>query len=63
VAPGAVVGDDEVRDWVGATLARYKVPALVERREALPRNALGKLSKEQLRGTTSQPPTGAAISG
>jgi acyl-CoA synthetase (AMP-forming)/AMP-acid ligase II len=68
VAPGAVVADDEVREWVGATLARYKVPALVERREALPRNALGKLSKEQLRGgavsgTTRQPPTGAAISG
>ncbi|HEU0172024.1 MAG TPA: hypothetical protein VFR26_11260, partial [Acidimicrobiales bacterium] len=64
VAPGAMVGDDEVRDWVGATLARYKVPALVERREALPRNALGKLSKEQLRGEAAgQAPTGAAISG
>jgi acyl-CoA synthetase (AMP-forming)/AMP-acid ligase II len=50
VGSGAVVGDDEVRDWVGATLARYKVPALVERRDVLPRNALGKLSKEQLRG-------------
>jgi acyl-CoA synthetase (AMP-forming)/AMP-acid ligase II len=50
VASRAVVGDDEVRDWVGATLARYKVPALVERRDVLPRNALGKLSKEQLRG-------------
>jgi acyl-CoA synthetase (AMP-forming)/AMP-acid ligase II len=70
VAPGAEVGDDEVRDWVGATLARYKVPALVERRDALPRNALGKLDKEQLRGEagvvprgTGQAPTGAAISG
>ena len=64
VAPGAEIDDDEVRDWVGATLARYKVPALVERRDALPRNALGKLNKQQLRGETAdQPATGAAISG
>jgi acyl-CoA synthetase (AMP-forming)/AMP-acid ligase II len=64
VAPGAEIDDDDVRDWVGATLARYKVPALVERRDALPRNALGKLNKQQLRGEDAdQPGTGAAISG
>jgi acyl-CoA synthetase (AMP-forming)/AMP-acid ligase II len=64
VAPGAEVTDDEVRDWVGGVLARYKVPAFVERRDALPRNALGKLNKLQLRGETAdQPATGAAISG
>ena len=64
VAPGAAIGDDEVRDWVGATLAHFKLPALVERRAELPRNALGKLSKEQLRGeAVDQAPTGAAYSG
>jgi acyl-CoA synthetase (AMP-forming)/AMP-acid ligase II len=64
VAPGAEVTDDEVRDWIGGVLARYKVPAFVERRDALPRNALGKLNKLQLRGETAdQPATGAAISG
>jgi acyl-CoA synthetase (AMP-forming)/AMP-acid ligase II len=64
VAPGAEVGDDEVREWVGAALARYKVPAFIERSDALPRNALGKLNKRQLRGETAdQSATEATVSG
>jgi long-chain acyl-CoA synthetase len=42
---------DEVRRWVAAELADFKVPAHVElRTEPLPRNASGKLLKNVLRG-------------
>ena len=66
VTPDADLSDGDVREWVGATLARYKVPAVVERRRELPRNALGKLDKARLLdGTgagarTGQPATDAA---
>jgi len=64
VAPGTGLDDDAVRDWVGATLTRHKVPAVVERRDALPRNALGKLNKALLTTETAdQPATGTAVSG
>ncbi len=58
-----------MREWVGATLARYKVPTVVERRDALPRTALGKLDKSRLLaeapadGTEAQPATGTGVSG
>ena len=61
VAEGATVGDDDLRDWVGTTLARFKVPTLVERRPELPRTALGKLDKARLLAE-AQPATGAAAS-
>ena len=48
VAEGPTVDDDDLRDWVGTTLARFKVPTLVERRPELPRTALGKLDKALL---------------
>jgi long-chain acyl-CoA synthetase len=52
VAPGAPLTDDDVRAWVAETLANFKVPTYVERREdKLPRNASGKLLKNALRGT------------
>jgi long-chain acyl-CoA synthetase len=52
VEPGAALTEDEVRQWVGETLAQFKVPAHVEVREdTLPRNASGKLLKNVLRGT------------
>jgi long-chain acyl-CoA synthetase len=51
VEPGARLTEDEVRDWVRATLADFKVPAHVDLRDApLPRNASGKLLKDVLRG-------------
>ena len=49
--PGADLDVDELQDFVGATLAYYKVPAHVEiRTEALPRNATGKVLKHVLAG-------------
>src|ERR671920_1845210 len=52
VEPGAALTEDEVRQWVGETLAQFKVPAHVEVREdKLPRNASGKLLKNVLRGS------------
>ena len=52
VEPGESITEDEVRQWVGETLANFKVPAYVEvRSEKLPRNASGKLLKNVLRGS------------
>jgi long-chain acyl-CoA synthetase len=51
VEAGASLTADEVRQWVAAELADFKVPAHVEvRDEPLPRNASGKLLKNVLRG-------------
>jgi long-chain acyl-CoA synthetase len=51
VEPGETLTEDDVRRWVGETLAQFKVPAHVEVREdKLPRNASGKLLKNLLRG-------------
>ena len=51
VEPGASLTADEVRQWVAAELADFKVPAYVELRDQpLPRNASGKLLKNVLRG-------------
>jgi long-chain acyl-CoA synthetase len=48
---GASVTTDELRTWVAATLADFKVPVEVEvRADPLPRNAAGKLMKDVLRG-------------
>ena len=45
---GLEVTDEEVRAWVAAEHARYKVPSIVEFRDALPRNDTGKVQKDQL---------------
>jgi long-chain acyl-CoA synthetase len=51
VEPGATITDDDVRQWVAAELADFKVPTYVDlRTEPLPRNASGKLLKNVLRG-------------
>jgi len=51
VEPGATLTDDDLRAWVRADLADFKVPAHIEiRTEPLPRNASGKLLKNVLRG-------------
>jgi len=48
-ADGASPDTEELRQWVGETLAYYKVPATVALRpEPLPRNATGKVVKQQL---------------
>ncbi len=47
---GANIPAEEIRQWVGEKLADFKVPAHIEfRSNPLPRNALGKLSKNELR--------------
>lgn len=45
--PGALTADD-VRGWVAAALAGFKVPSQVEFRDALPHNASGKVLKHVL---------------
>ena len=45
--PGALSADD-VRSWVAAALAGFKVPSHVEFRDALPHNASGKVLKHVL---------------
>lgn len=45
---GATLDEQAVRDWVGAELARYKVPTHVVFRSELPYNATGKVLKHIL---------------
>ncbi|MBI2710297.1 MAG: acyl--CoA ligase [Actinobacteria bacterium] len=56
VEPGETITPAEVRAWVAAALADFKVPAHVEIGTGkLPRNASGKLLKNVLRGTGDVP--------
>jgi len=48
-APGAELGELDVKRFANGELASYKVPHIVEFRDALPRNATGKVIKDQLR--------------
>ncbi|MDM0033573.1 AMP-binding protein [Variovorax sp. J22P271] len=48
-APGSRITEAQVRDWVRERLAGYKVPRLVEFHDALPREGMGKVFKNQLR--------------
>jgi malonyl-CoA/methylmalonyl-CoA synthetase len=49
--PGADLTADALRGWAGGRLAPYKVPSRVHFVEQLPRNALGKVVKPDLRGS------------
>jgi long-chain acyl-CoA synthetase len=49
--PGATAGPEDLLAHCRAELARYKVPREIELVEALPRTALGKLSRARLRGS------------
>ncbi len=46
---GESVSEDEIKDYVKANLARYKVPREVEFLDELPRNATGKVLKRELK--------------
>jgi long-chain acyl-CoA synthetase len=46
---GAVVTEQEIKDWVGERLAKFKIPAYVEFVKELLRNPSGKVIKSQLR--------------
>ena len=45
---GSSVSEDDLRDYVKANLARYKVPREIEFLDELPRNATGKVVKREL---------------
>jgi acyl-CoA synthetase (AMP-forming)/AMP-acid ligase II len=45
---GADIGEDELKDYVKANLARYKVPREIVFVDELPRNATGKVLKREL---------------
>ena len=49
-ADRSAITAEEIKDYVRANLARYKVPRDVEFRDVLPRNATGKLLRGQLTG-------------
>ena len=54
--PGATLSADDVRAHVGARLAAFKVPEIVEFRDPpLPRNPAGKLLKSRLRDGSAGP--------
>ena len=48
-SPGSALSEDEVRQWLRARLAGYKVPRLVSFHEQLPREDTGKIFKRKLR--------------
>jgi long-chain acyl-CoA synthetase len=49
LAPGAHLTVEQVRDHTARHLARYKIPAVVEIVDSLPRNEAGKLIRRELR--------------
>ena len=49
LAPGTSASEEELREWVAARLARFKVPVRIAfTRDTLPRNANGKILKKDL---------------
>ncbi|HLI54029.1 MAG TPA: class I adenylate-forming enzyme family protein [Acidimicrobiales bacterium] len=53
--PGESLAEGEMRHWVAERLAAFKVPAEMEVVPSLPRNAAGKVLKQQLREGSSGP--------
>ena len=47
--PGAVVTAEALSDHCRERLARYKLPARIERLASMPKNAVGKIDKPALR--------------
>lgn len=54
-AAGATIDPADVRAWAAATLAAFKVPAVVEVRDSLPYNAVGKVLKHLLEDDEHEP--------
>jgi len=52
--PGATATSDEVIEFCRANLAKYKVPTLVEFMTSLPKSAVGKVLRRELREMESQ---------
>ena len=53
--PGQALTIEELREYAGESLARYKLPRRLETIQALPRNATGKILKYQLRKMYAKP--------
>jgi fatty-acyl-CoA synthase len=53
--PGAELTLEQLREFAGASLARYKLPTRLELVDALPRNAAGKVLKVRLRERFATP--------
>jgi malonyl-CoA/methylmalonyl-CoA synthetase len=49
VRPGGSIELAPLRDWASSCLARYKLPTLLKVVDALPRNAMGKVVKGQVK--------------
>lgn len=49
-AAKTTIDEDELKTYLEEQLAKYKVPRIFERVEALPRNASGKILKQSLKG-------------
>ena len=58
VVTRADVTGEELRDWCGGRLARYKVPRDVRFVEELPRSAMNKVLKDELAASLEQEPVG-----
>ena len=56
VAPGTTVAVEELREHCAERLADYKVPRRIELADALPRNATGKVLKQELVRTMVEAP-------
>ncbi|MGD0880147.1 MAG: FadD3 family acyl-CoA ligase [Acidimicrobiales bacterium] len=57
--PGAVVTGDDIVGWCRNQMANYKVPRVVQLVDDLPRNATGKVVKDELRRRTLDEGTGS----
>ncbi len=58
VAAGATVEPAEIREWVGQTLAAFKVPAHIWYRDSLPYSPTGKVLKRELERESESVPVG-----
>jgi long-chain acyl-CoA synthetase len=57
LAPGTTASEEELKEWVRARLASFKVPVrIIFSEETLPRNANGKIMKSELRTLFEQQP-------
>ncbi len=57
LAPGTTASEEELKEWVRARLASFKVPVrIIFSEETLPRNANGKIMKRELRKLFEEQP-------
>ena len=52
---GMALSPDELRDWCRPRMSNYKVPKAIRFVDSLPRNAMGKVTKPDVRALLQQP--------